>query len=321
MGIYIAYGTLVPLTVILLYLIVKYSIAIRHEYLLQRNVEDRNLNITHRDFTKLDLEVVEADYRMPRGQWAHFIYTIPNLSEGQKTRKYVGNTVSGIKLPFMSLSMQNREFKDESDFAKRGPVKITMTNKILRVQSYKSDQSLLRDWKWADIIQAQFVTDDKTIQVTTNRNAWPLRFTFNNHEEAIEFVNAIWTLVDNYTQIDLANSGKHPDQLEGVVMVSKDSPKTTKKEKDELLAKDISKMDHAEIYEIKRKLTKAQISKEIDGLGYVVDSKLTKDDLANQLATIIEEENNSWVTKEVVTVDEETGVVIRDVVKVKEEEI
>lgn len=233
MGIYIAYGTLIPLTVVLLYLIYKYIVDIRHEYLLKKNVEKKHLKIDHKNFTKLSLdEIVEADYRMPKGQWAHFIFDLPYLYEGAKARKYVGNTLSNIRLPFVSLSMQNREFRDESDFYNKGPAIVTFTNKILRVQTHKSDQSLRREFKWANIEQVKFVTDDKTIQVSMTRNAWPLRFTLNSHEEAIKFINAIWTMVDKYTRVNLEESGKAPDEDVEITFVTKpEKKKTTKKKK------------------------------------------------------------------------------------------
>lgn len=211
MGIYIAYGSLIPLIVILTYLIFKEINNIQHHRSLKRNVENKNINITHKDFTKLDLKIVEADYRLPKGQWAHFTYDLPLIKEGVKNRKYTGNTISGIRLPFMSLSIQNKEFRDENEFINKGPAKITLTNKLLRVQSHMSDNSLRRNWKLSSIEQVKFVTDDKTIQVSTNVNAWPLRLTFVSHEQAIEFINAIWTLIDKYTSIKLQESGKGPE--------------------------------------------------------------------------------------------------------------
>ncbi len=172
----------------------------------------REAVVSHRDFERLDIEeILEPDYRIPRGQWLHFRFKVVNLSEAQKVRKYTGTNTSGLKIPLVDLSFQNKEFHDTTNFANRGPAVVNLTNAILRVETDDSDQSLLRTWNWSSIERVKFVSDNRTIQVTTNRNAWPLRFQFEDHETALKFANAIWTLVDEYTSIKLHEVGDKPE--------------------------------------------------------------------------------------------------------------
>lgn len=221
MGIWIGVGSLLTLSLFIVIYIVGYTIELKKARLHNKYILNRHVTVSHRDFTKLPLDHVEADYRLPRGQWAHFVFECKALYEGEKKRKYVGNTLSGIKLPFVDVSIQNKEFKDTSDFGNRGPVVATLTNRLLRVQTHNSNQSLKRTWNWSSIEQVKFVSDDRTIQVSTNRNAWPMRFEFESHSEALKFANAIWTLVDEYTSIKLEESGEIPDNYIGVNVAMK----------------------------------------------------------------------------------------------------
>ncbi len=296
MGIWITYGSLIPLIVILAYLIYKEATKMKQELQLRKGITDNELVITHRDFSRLNLYNVEADYRLPRGQWAHFIYEVPAMAEATKKRKYTGNTVSGIKIPFMSISIQNREFKDVTDFIPRGPVKLTLTNKVLRIQSHKSDGSLKRDWYWASIEQVKFVVNDRTVQVSLNKGAWPMRFTFENTEQALEFSNAIWTLVEEYTNIDLINNGTQPDE--------KKNRKVVRREIEDYLNEELDKMEESvpEV-EVKPFVESGDVI-EIDDNGVKVlkstpeEEELTEEELSKKLSNLYLEEVRKRKEKE-----------------------
>lgn len=146
---------------IVIILIIKESIKLRNTILYNKHIEQNLEVVLHTNFTKLPFKVVDVDHRIPKGQWAHFAYDIPNLSQSESKRKYVGNTLLGIKLLFVNLFVQNKELKDTIDLASRGPTRITLTNKLFRAQTQDSNISLKKEIKWSNIEQVRFVLDNK----------------------------------------------------------------------------------------------------------------------------------------------------------------
>lgn len=295
MGVYVEFGSLFTLLVIAIWYFqreLKFFIGQRK---LKKNIIDKDIEIKYNDFTTLDLEVLEPMYRIPRGQWVHFCYDIPSAQEATRKRKYVGNSLSSIKLPFVNLSLQNKEFRDDTEFEDRGPFRLTLTNKLLRAEAINSDKSVKREYKWANIEQVRFVKNNLTVQINVVKNAWPIRFSFNKQKDAIEFCNAIWTLVDKYSKIDLNSVGKMPDNF--VKDIYDDEPEFDK----EFELKRLKKGQLASIafeYYDKESLTNYLKSDFVDLL------------LVNDLESISEEDivNASNNQKLVVTIDEETGV-------------
>ncbi len=195
MWIYVSWAMILPITIILIYKIYKHSIII-HKNTKYINMDE--VVVDWENYTKLELEQVKPDYRIPRGQVAHFAFDIPNLRMGSKTRKYTGNTKSGIKFPLMNLSFQNREFHDIHEYKDWGTAKVTLTNKLTRVIC-QDDKPLRREVNHIDVEEIRFVEDNRTVHISTKKSTWPLRLQFKDHEDALQYLNAFWTLLFEYT--------------------------------------------------------------------------------------------------------------------------
>lgn len=293
MGVYIKFGSLFTLLVITLYFLFREIKFYRGQRKLKKNILDKDIEIKYNDYTTLDLEILEPMYRIPRGQWVHFSYDIPSAQEATRKRKYVGNSLSGIKLPFLTLSLQNKEFRDDTEFEERGPFRLTLTNKLLRAEAINSDKSVKREYKWSNIEQVRFVKNNLTVQINVVKSAWPIRFTFKKQEDAMEFCNAIWTLVDKYSNIDLSSVGKVPANFREDIYDEVEFDKETELKK---LKKGQLASIAFEFYD-KESLSNYLKSDFVDLL------------LVNDLENISEEDivNASNNQKLVVIIDEETG--------------
>ncbi len=203
MCVYISWAIFVPITILIVYKIYTTSQSI-YRAVKYLNAE---IEIDGDNFEMLELEKLKPDYRIARGQCVHFTFDAPNLKMGRKTRKYTGNTKSGIKLPFMNLSLQNRQFADVYEYAPWGMVKVTMTNKKIRIIG-KDEIPLRREYDIINVEEIFFIEDDKTVHFSTKKNAWPMRISFKTHEEARRFVNAFWTLLTTYTGVKLKPAAK-----------------------------------------------------------------------------------------------------------------
>lgn len=185
---------LIPLISILIYFTVKQIKIVVNQYRYTK-VKD----ISHNKYDHLDLSFdnVETDYRIPRGQIPFFVFDISNMEVGQKERRYVGNAKSGIKIPFITISFQNKTFIESSTFQSWGYSKVTLTNRIIKFVS-NSEKPIKREIKYLDIEQIKFVNSDKKVQIMTRNLSWPIRVTFLNNEDAVKFQNAVWTILYTY---------------------------------------------------------------------------------------------------------------------------
>ncbi len=195
MWIYVTWIIFVPTIIILTLYTTKEFIIIVGEYKLSKANKIDNEN-----YNKLKLIEQKPDYRIPRGQTAYFVFDVPNMKMGQKQRKYTGSTKSNIKLPFMRLSLQNREFFDTHQYSDWGPVKVTLTNKLIRVVA-QQDSPIKREFNIIDIEEIKLAEDNKTVHFSTRRSAWPLRLQFKNKVQAENFQNAFWTLLYEFSRV------------------------------------------------------------------------------------------------------------------------
>ncbi len=160
--------------------------------------------INFNNFKKLDLIEVEPDYRIPRGQKAYFIFEAKNLKIAQKQRKYTGTTKSNIHLPFMKLSLQNREFYDINSYTSWGICKITITNKLIRIIS-QSDKPAKREINLIDIEEVKLVDNYKTVYLSSRKKLWPIKIKFYSKDDANKFQNAIWSSFYSFSKIKRNN--------------------------------------------------------------------------------------------------------------------
>lgn len=194
MWIYVTWAIFIPITILLIYLVYKQAKLVIKTYKYVNYVVD----IDQDNFEPQELIAIKPDYRIPRGQVLHFAFDAPNLRMGRKTRKYTGTTKSGIRLPLMNLSLQNRQFTDVHEYADWGITKISMTNKLIRVVC-QDDRPLKREINLIDVEEIRFAEDNKTIHISSRKWAWPFRISFKNNKEATIFINAFWTLLFTYT--------------------------------------------------------------------------------------------------------------------------
>lgn len=145
--------------------------------------------IDHNNYEHLDLKEVPVDYRIPRGQKAYLVIDIKNTYKAQAQRMYTGHTKGGIKFPFFTLSTQKKRFYQEGAFISHGPSKITVTNRLIRIQG----NPFKWDYNIASIEQLKFIDDDKTLQLSLPRSSWPIKMAFNSHKDAELFLNTVWT--------------------------------------------------------------------------------------------------------------------------------
>lgn len=185
----ISWAALIPLLFILIYFTAKKLLIVIGIIGLERQII-----VTPNNYNDLYLKEVGTDYRVPRGQVPYFTYEISNMEIGQKERKYVGSTKSGIRLPFMKLSLQNKTFIEGSTYESWGETKVTITNRIIRLVSH-GDTPIKREIKIIDIEQMKYVGNSKTIQISSRGWAWPIRVSFQTKREAIEFQNGVWTIL------------------------------------------------------------------------------------------------------------------------------
>ena len=147
----------------------------------------KNINLD--DYEHLDLKEVNVDYRIPRGQKAFLVLELNNTYKAQAQRMYTGHTKGGIRFPFFSLSTQKKRFYQQGEFIVHGPSKLTVTNRLIRIQG--------DPFKWSynlsDIEQLKFIDNNKTVQLTMIKSAWPVKMVFNTNKEAELFMNTVWT--------------------------------------------------------------------------------------------------------------------------------
>lgn len=189
MWVYISWVALIPILVIFVFLTIK-EIRV---YIGLKNLKKVQF-ITPKKFTKIELKEIDVNYRLPVGQKPFFEFVVPKLEVAQKQRMYTGNTKSGIKLPFMSLSLQNRKFYDTNNFHSWGNARITLTNKLIRIIGLE-EHAIKREINLTNLEEIKFVDNEKTIQLNARTSSWPLKIKFSTKEEAIEFQNAIWSII------------------------------------------------------------------------------------------------------------------------------
>ncbi|NQX83480.1 MAG: hypothetical protein HRS50_02115 [Mycoplasmataceae bacterium] len=183
---------MIPLLTILIYFTI-----IQFKIVISQQKYKKALIISPDKFNVLTLNEVGTDYRVPRGQIPFFTYDVSNMEIGQKERKYIGNTKSGIKLPFMNLSLQNKTFIEGSTYEPWGITRVTITNRLIRLVA-NGDTPIKREIRIPDIDQIKLINSDKRVQITSRGWAWPIRLTFNSKQQAEEFQNACWTIFFEY---------------------------------------------------------------------------------------------------------------------------
>ncbi len=203
MWVYISWLILVPLLAVLIYKTYKQFILVYKAYIFEKKTNF----IDQHNYNKLDLNEVKPNYRIPRGQTAFFVFHATNLKKGEKQRKYTGNNKSGIKLPFMNLSLQDKTFYDTNSFSNWGETTITMTNKLVRVVC-TGDKPFKKEVKLSDVDEISFVEDNKTVNLSTKSYSWPMRLKFKTKEEANKFQNAFWTLFHTYSRASKSKTKK-----------------------------------------------------------------------------------------------------------------
>jgi len=141
------------------------------------------------NYQHIDLKEVKVDYKIPRGQKAYFVINLRQTYKAQTQRMYTGHTKGGIKFPFFNLSVQKKKFYQEGAFLKHGPSKLTITNRLIRIQG--------DPFKWSynlkDIEQLKLIDNAKTVQLSMTKAAWPAKFVFSSNKEAELFMNVVWT--------------------------------------------------------------------------------------------------------------------------------
>ena len=175
---------LFPLLIILIFFTYKeYKVILGIKQLRK----SKNINIDH--YEHLSLKEVPVDYRIVRGQKAFLVLELNNTYKAQAQRMYTGHTKGGIRLPFFTLSTQKKRFYQQGEFISHGPSKLTVTNRLIRIQG--------TPFRWTynlkDIEQLKFIDNNKTLQLSTMRSAWPVKMVFSTKDEAELFLNTVWT--------------------------------------------------------------------------------------------------------------------------------
>ena len=148
--------------------------------------------INQDNYNKIILNVIQTDYKLPRGQVAFNEFELKYTYKAQSQRMYTGDTKSGIKMPFFTLAFQKKRFYQLGGYIQHGPSKITITNKYIRLQGYK----IPFKWKYRilDIEELSLVDDGKTVYLGLKEKAWPNKLVFKNTKEAVLFINICWTI-------------------------------------------------------------------------------------------------------------------------------
>ena len=176
--------TLTPVLFILLIYLVK-------EYKRFKGIKEINKAkiISMHDYNHLNLKEVKVDYKIPRGQKAYLVIGLKQTYKAQAQRMYTGHTAGGIKFPFFNLSIQKKKFYQQGAFLAHGSSKLTVTNRLIRIQG--------DPFKWTynlkDIEQLKLIDNNKTVQLSMAKAAWPAKFVFYSAKEAELFMNTVWT--------------------------------------------------------------------------------------------------------------------------------
>lgn len=149
--------------------------------------------INYNNYETLELQEVETDHIVPKGNMAYFTFEVPDVQIAVKQKKYTGNSRAGIKLPFFRLSLQDKELYDTYSFMHWGDCHITLTNKKLRIVSYGTEPAK-KDMSIDAIENVLLTDDDKTVFVSLSENVYPVKVRLNDKYEAEYFQNALWTL-------------------------------------------------------------------------------------------------------------------------------
>ncbi len=140
-------------------------------------------------YEEVELNEVPVDYRIPRGQKAYLVMDLKNVSKAQSQRMYTGHTKGGIRFPFFTLSTQRKRFYQQGEYIPYGNAKVIVTNRLIRIQG--------QPFKWlynlSEIEQLVFIDDNKTLELSLMKGAWPIKLNFNSKDDMELFLNTVWT--------------------------------------------------------------------------------------------------------------------------------
>lgn len=165
-------------------------------YLGSRSLKSAK-EITKENFEVLDLKEIKADYELPKGQQAYFTYEANRLQFGQKVKQYNGGSLSSINLWLAKLSFQRRGFVDQHVYVSRGFTTVTLTNKVLSVDTLT--EPTFRFMNLNNIRSIKLADSSKTVYIAPKKETFPMKITFETAQEAEEFQNAMYTLIYTFT--------------------------------------------------------------------------------------------------------------------------
>ena len=222
--VYLTYIPLVPILLALLFFTYKKFVSIVGKTLVSRSEP-----ITNTKYTKLELNSISNDlieYKIPRGQTALFKYKNVSVHFSDKTRVSTGGSVGGIRIPFARVSLQKRKYMSMNEYIFAGLCNLTVTNTQVRLDGI--DIPLLRNYKINTIEVVKLIDNRKTVMLSLEIRAWPIKVTFGTKKEAVEFMNAVWTIFNNRPTKENMTEWKNT-AIEGASQVGQKTKKTSKK--------------------------------------------------------------------------------------------
>ncbi len=152
--------------------------------------------INYKNYTPVKLKEVEPHLELPRGHVSYFASYVPKVCYPVKQKKYVGNTLSGIKVPFLRVNIQNRAFMDQFGFSNLGEGYLIITNQKILASTNNHNSFDSKEIKISSIKNIELVGDDRSLFVIEKGDSPPLYFSLKTAGEAVYVQNLIYTLIN-----------------------------------------------------------------------------------------------------------------------------
>lgn len=157
-------------------------------------VAEENDHIDHANYETIPLSPIRVNIKFESGEWGLAFFDVTRIHLAQDQRMYSGSQIGSIPIPFGKVGFSSRKFYQRKNYITYKESFVTLTNSRIRIYAYNSPvfkQVLIHDIAWMRITEY-----GSTVYIKTEDNL-PFQIRFRNTEEAVFFMNAVWTVKFN----------------------------------------------------------------------------------------------------------------------------
>lgn len=151
-------------------------------------------HISNVDFETIPLLPIRVNINLPNSEHGLLIFDVTNIYIEQSQKMYTGTTIGGINIPFSTLGYTKRKFYQRKNYIKYNETNIVLTNMHVWINAY--DDPLKIKFDIFNIESLSLCDYGKTVKIK-HEEAASHKIKFKSVEEALYFINSIWTIKFN----------------------------------------------------------------------------------------------------------------------------